>query len=424
MLDIFSICFAKSLGWTLRAVGRHGATLPGLIIERLHPGFLDSMLKKLPDGVIVVSGTNGKTTTTKVITELLRAQNKKVLTNKTGGNFVRGIFATVAQAADLRGRLDYDVAVLELDEAYAVHFVGLHHPRASLLLNITRDQLDRFGEIDTTAKLLGQVAAKTKDLLVLNGDDSRIAAIKPRLSTDVIYFGISEALAAQFPNDEELYGSRKAPGLVHKRLVELVSVNGNLATYKIGGQEYEVDLQIDGQHNALNGAAALTVLLGLYPNLDKNQLLSSLSQIKPAFGRGEMIDYHGSQIILQLVKNPASFRQALHVLDIHKPTNLAIVINDDYADGRDVSWLWDVEFEVLKQLPSPAFAGGIRAYDIAVRLQYDEVPIQGVNCDIKAMVDNFEKHLDEGETGLIYATYSAMLAIRKELGRRTKVNKV
>ena len=161
MPNVLSIWFAKLLSWLLKKTGRHGAALPGLIIERLSPGFLNSMLKKLPEGLIIVTGTNGKTTTTKMITELLRAEGKKVLTNKTGGNFVRGIISSVAQAASPSGALNYDVAVVELDEAYAVKLVNLHRPRAVLVLNITRDQLDRFGEIDTTAKLLQKVVDKT-----------------------------------------------------------------------------------------------------------------------------------------------------------------------------------------------------------------------------------------------------------------------
>lgn len=424
MLNILSIWFAKALGWGLRATGRHGAALPGLFIEKLHPRFLDSMLRRLPEGVIVVSGTNGKTTTTKIITELLRAQNKKVLTNKTGGNFVRGIFSTVAQASSLSGKLRYDMAVIELDEAYAARFVRLHHPRVTLVLNITRDQLDRFGEIDTTAKLLQQVVAKTKGLVVLNDDDNRTAAMTPPKTAKVVHFGISEALSAEFPNDEQLYGLAAPHASRHKREVELVSVGGRSATYRIDDKLYQVNLKIDGQHNALNGAAALSVMLALYQDINIEILISSLSDIKPAFGRGELIDYSGRQLILQLIKNPASFRQALHVLNIHKPAAVAVIINDDYADGRDVSWLWDIDFKSLSRVPKPILTGGVRAYDMALRLKYDQIAAAEVTPDINRMLDELEAQTKEGHTAVIYATYTAMLAVRKALGRRTKVARV
>ncbi|MBI2589192.1 DUF1727 domain-containing protein [Candidatus Saccharibacteria bacterium] len=424
MLNIVFIWFAKVLGWGLRATGHHGAALPGLIVEKLHPGFLDSMLHQLPEGVIVVSGTNGKTTTTKIITQLLRSQNRRVLTNKTGGNFVRGIFSTVAQAASLSAKLPYDMAVVELDEAYAARFVRLHRPRVSLVLNVTRDQLDRFGEIDTTAKLLQQVVNNTKELIVLNDDDNRAAAMTPPATARAAYFGISKNLTAQFPNDEQLYAQDKPRTLPHKREVELTKIVDSSATYKIGDQLYSVNLKMDGQHNALNAAAALGVLLGLYPRANTANLLKILSDIEPAFGRGELIDYRGRKLILQLIKNPASFRQALHVLDIHQPSVTAIVINDDYADGRDVSWLWDIDFEALSGVPKPILTSGVRAYDMALRLKYDQIAPQKVTPDIKQMLDVLEAQTTEGQTAIIYATYTAMLAVRRVLAKRTRVARV
>lgn len=424
MRNVACIWFAKSLSWFLQKTGRHGAALPGLIVEKIHPNFLHSMLAKLPEGLMIISGTNGKTTTTKIITELLRAQGKRVLTNQHGGNFVRGIVTSVAKAARPSGKLDYDLAVVELDEAWAVRLAKMHRPRAAVLLNITRDQLDRFGEIDTTAKLLQKVVDHTTELVILNDDDNRLCKMVVPEAARAAYFGISSSLQDQFPNDEQFYGTAKKPAGSHVRAVELSAVAGEQATYKIGGKAHKIKLQLDGQHNALNAAAALTALLGLYPDLDKTELLKDLSQIKAAFGRGEFIELDGRKVILQLIKNPASFRQALHVLDIHQPAMVAVVINDDHADSRDVSWLWDVDFKPLGQLKTPILTGGTRAWDMANRLKYDEVPGADPTPPLKDVVEQVAHQTKPGQSAIIYTTYTAMWPLRRLLAKRGTVEKL
>nr|HMU12343.1 Mur ligase family protein [Candidatus Nanoperiomorbaceae bacterium] len=175
-----SLFLSSSLGKIVskasRLRGGHGSALPGLVVEKVSPHFLRDALTNLPYGVVVISGTNGKTTTTKIVVELLRAAGLKVFTNPSGSNFTRGI-ASVAALEMRRGRLDADIAVVELDEAHAVHFVRQVPPKYSLILNVLRDQLDRFGEIDTTAKLLAKVADQTTGTVVLNREDPLVAAI-------------------------------------------------------------------------------------------------------------------------------------------------------------------------------------------------------------------------------------------------------
>ena len=154
-----------------------GSAFPGLVIEKIDPDFAVGFLRQLPYGTVVISGTNGKTTTTKIVTELLEAQGVRVFSNSTGSNFMRGVIAALLSRVTLSGKLDADIAILELDEAHAVHFVQRINPRFSLLLNVMRDQLDRFGEIDNTAGLLKQIALNTTDTVIINREDSRLAAI-------------------------------------------------------------------------------------------------------------------------------------------------------------------------------------------------------------------------------------------------------
>ena len=149
-MTLLTLWFSKIMLWLLRALGKNGSALPGLVVEKLNPGFLNNMLRNLPKGVIVVTGTNGKTTTTKVISELFEMQGLKVLTNQTGSNFVRGIIATIIAESPWSGRLPFGIAVLEQDEAHAIHFAKLVQPNGVVGLNVMRDQMDRFGEIDNT----------------------------------------------------------------------------------------------------------------------------------------------------------------------------------------------------------------------------------------------------------------------------------
>ena len=167
------------LGKTVRQVARlrgGGSALPGLFVEKIDPDFVARTLKHLPRGIAIISGTNGKTTTTKMVVELLRGQGLNVFTNRTGSNFTRGVAAALLSEVDIYGNLDADIAVLELDEAYAVHFVHAISPNYCLLLNVMRDQLDRFGEIDATAKLLHTVAAHATNGVVVNRDDPRLGS--------------------------------------------------------------------------------------------------------------------------------------------------------------------------------------------------------------------------------------------------------
>ena len=179
-MSSFSVLVGKLVRGASRLRGG-GSALPGLVVEKIDPNFIRRTLSTLPLGVAVVSGTNGKTTTTKMVVELLEGQGLKVFTNRTGSNFTRGVAAALLGEVNLRGRLDADIAVLELDEAHAVHFVKLIQPRYALLLNVLRDQLDRFGEIDKTTRLLEQIAKATTETVVLNREDPRVASIADSL---------------------------------------------------------------------------------------------------------------------------------------------------------------------------------------------------------------------------------------------------
>ncbi|HAC56032.1 TPA: DUF1727 domain-containing protein [Candidatus Saccharibacteria bacterium] len=402
-----------------------GSALPGLIVEKIDPNFLKRALADIPGGVVIISGTNGKTTTTKMVTQLLRAHGMNVFTNPSGSNFTRGIVASLVDTVDSQGKLEADIAVIELDEAHAVHFVKAIKPRYSLILNVLRDQLDRFGEIDHTAKLLQTVVDATTEGVVLNREDSLVRAMAPADKRKVSYFGLSKELRDLFPSDTDMHGgkvsSEKLPVATSADVI-LEKLRDRTAHFSFGTKSQSpVELKIDGAYNVLNaaGALALARLICDASERESAMLLSELSQVKPAFGRGEAITIGDDPLEIVLVKNPSGFRLALKSY-ANSPAATMVAINDNYADGRDMSWLWDVPFENLA--PSVAMVSGIRGYDMALRLQYDEVDVVHVEPNLGEALDRFISRTSGKRR--IYCTYTAMLSLRRELGKKYDVEAI
>ena len=471
------------IGKAVRAASRlahgGGSAFPGKIVERIDPQFLSRTLAQLPLGVVLVSGTNGKTTTTRMVASMLQSLGLKVFTNPTGSNFTRGVVSSLLAEVSLSGKLDADIAVLELDEAYAVHFVKQVSPDYCLLLNVMRDQLDRFGEIDNTARLLSKAAEATTGTVVLNREDPRIARLADVAHTEdgveVRYFGLDESLRGFFPSDDDMsttvdaeahdsaeHGGNigdsgnagdtadavaaAAPATSQPQDgpdalpadVTLRAVGDHRATFAIDGETYETAVKLEGVYNLYNAAAALAVVravaadaqamflpfedaladsvdadgadagtetdgngshdaidqaaadeilraAGVSPRMiafahaTTQAMIDTAGEVTPAFGRGEVITVNGTPVELLLVKNPMGFRLSLASF---KPEgcDTMICINDEYADGRDMSWLWDVDFTSLRGTGVKAVSG-VRAWDMALRLEYDQVPVESVSTD-------------------------------------------
>lgn len=460
-----------------RLAGHGGSAFPGKVVEGLDPGFLARTLGQLPYGVVLVSGTNGKTTTTRIIAMMLEQLGLKVFTNPTGSNFTRGVVSALLDAVDRKGRLDCDIAVLELDEAYAVHFVGQIKPRYALLLNVMRDQLDRFGEIDNTARLLGQVAAATTGTVVLNREDLRIASLADNVprGTQVKYFGLVNSLRSYFPSDDDMHAAdmhaadlstssmhtdpTSLPGSLSGSLpgspfqvgaaadmhvesprldvgreafastaqpadVTLKRVGEHDVEFLIDGDVVGGQVRLEGMYNLFNAAAALVVVRAVLADTSRSvegrRLMEVLGEVTPAFGRGEVIEVQGAPVELLLVKNPMGFRLSLGSFAArdHGPVDTMIAICDEYADGRDMSWLWDVDFTTLR---SVAMVSGTRAWDMTLRLEYDGVPVQQTDTQLEEAVERFVTS-NPGVPKHIYCTYTAMLRTRAALARLTEVS--
>lgn len=473
------------IGKAVRAASRlahgGGSAFPGKIVERIDPQFLARTLQQLPLGVVLVSGTNGKTTTTRMVASMLESLGLKVFTNPTGSNFTRGVVSSLLAEVSLGGKLDADIAVLELDEAYAVHFVKQVQPDYCLLLNVMRDQLDRFGEIDNTARLLSKAAEATTGTVVLNREDPRIARLADVAHTEdgveVRYFGLDESLRRFFPSDDDMCttvdtassanieiddaaviaktgenAEKSEDAAIAEQLpadVTLLAVGDHRASFGIDGETYETGVRLEGVYNLYNAAAALAVVRAVvadaqamflpfeqnvtdellrqvgisqrmidFAHSTTQAMIDAAAEVTPAFGRGEVIDVNGSPVELLLVKNPMGFRLSLASFT-SEGCDTMIAINDEYADGRDMSWLWDVDFSSLRDT-GVAMVSGVRAWDMALRLEYDQVPVNSVNTELEEAVSTFV-NANPGTPKHIYCTYTAMLKTRAALGKIAEV---
>lgn len=455
MRDLFSTALGKAVRHAAKLRGGGGSALPGLVVEKVDPGYLARVLGRLPLGVVAVSGTNGKTTTTKMIVEMCEALGLRVFTNRTGSNFSRGVAAAAVQEASLTGKLAADIAVLELDEAHAMYFIDRVQPDYTLLLNVLRDQLDRFGEIDTTAQLLQRIADATTRGLIVNAEDPLVARIGERSRArqhhapeeeplDVRAFGLSPELRSLFPSDDDFHGAAVSQPVAAGDTpdVLLTEVGDHQARFVMDGESFSTPLQLEGLYNTFNATAALATVRAIIDrggvagasghgtDAANRQLVAALSRVKPAFGRGEKLVLDGRPLELVLVKNPAGFRLALASFD-PAGVDTMIAINDQYADGRDMSWLWDVDFTSLAA-EGVTTVSGTRAWDMTLRLEHDRVAVDETVPDLSAALRSFRDRSggaagDDAETARprrIYCTYTAMLELRRALAELTDVEDI
>jgi UDP-N-acetylmuramyl tripeptide synthase len=436
----------KATGTLSRVTGRGGGTtLPGDVARAIDPRILTRLTQDLTQGSVVITGTNGKTTTARLVTWLLQGVGRRVVSNRAGANLIYGVTAAALSRAGADGRLKADWGVFEIDEASLPRAVEEIQPRATLVLNLFRDQLDRYGELETIAKKIEKALSKStgEDAhVILNADDPRVAEVGLNLPHQPTWFGLDDERIASktLPHAAD---ARTCPRCGASLVFSAVYVghdgvyscpNGDFARpqpdIKATGIELDgfeslaltiagtrIEMPLGGLYNCYNVLAAYAVACSL--GLDATYIAERLKTFKAAFGRQERIDFRGRHLILVLSKNPAGFNETLRTaVDLAHGQNFLIGLNDRKADGTDVSWIWDVDFEQLKGKAKTVIPAGNRAYDLAVRLKYAGVDAAKPQTDPGKALDALIKSTSEGDVAHVLCTYTAMLDTRAELVRR------
>ncbi len=439
---LLTLSLSKTALKLSRWLGRGGGSaLPGLIAEKIDPGTARKLAQNLRQGSILVTGTNGKTTTTKMLLDILEAGGKRVVTNRSGSNLSRGILSSLIEHANLNGSIDADLGLFEVDEASLPAVARATDPKVIVVLNLFRDQLDRYGELDSTAKLIGDVLAASKADIFLNADDPLVASLSRYVKNQVRvhFFGVEAANSTKLAHDMASdsnhcpydghsleysanffghIGHYRCPLGDFKRPKPATSIQSYMEgrEFEVGGQS--ITLPLPGLYNAYNALAAIAV--GLHAGIGPQKIATAIEQTEAAFGRVEKLELDGREVYLLLIKNPTGFNQVIQTFLLGKPGALMIAINDNFADGRDVSWLWDVAVEELSSTEHTIVASGIRAADMALRLKYAGLDA-AIDSNLKAGLAHVLRASKPGETVYILPTYTAMLELREILSDQTEM---
>ena len=446
------LALARTVGAVSRLRGGGASSAPGKVLLRLEPDAIGSLGARLSRGSVLVSATNGKTTTSAILTAILERAGVSLVNNQTGANMAGGIASTLLAAARPGGRIAGELGLFEVDELWLDSLAAQLHPRAILLGNLFRDQLDRYGELETIADRWAaavHTGPARDSTLVLNADDPAIADLGRERDAPVLYFGVEDdslALAgmahaadakhcrrcgAPYVFDAIYLGhlghyhcpscgqTRPAPTVTATR-VRLQGVRAASFTLQTPVGEAEVALALPGLYNVYNALAAATLATALEVGLP--EIVAGLQATKAAFGRAETVHVGGREMRILLVKNPAGANEVLRTLALEPGEHdLLGVLNDRIADGRDVSWIWDADFELLATRVRRFTCSGTRAAELAVRLKYAGVEPSRieVQADLPRALAQAARSAGPGADAL-YAlpTYTAMLALRKLLVAR------
>lgn len=421
--------------------------MPGRVARGIAPDVMRTLAARLPSGTIVVTGTNGKTTTSRLITHILGLAGLSSVHNRAGANLAAGIATALIQRATITGQVREDIGVFEVDEATLPVVQPALHPRLVVLTNLFRDQLDRYGEIDIVAGRWEAALSKGASAVIFNADDPLVAAVASRSKGRRIAFGIEDdacnlgtlehaadarycyqcgvpyVYQAVYFGHMGVYrceqcGMRRPAPDVAARDVEMHGLNGSSFSLQTAAGSTTVSTRLPGVYNLHNVLAAAACCLEMGVRLAT--VARGVESFAPAFGRAERVQVNGRDAVLLLAKNPAGFNEVLRtVLRDGGEAVVLIAINDLTADGRDISWLWDVDFEMLSGRVHQAVISGIRAHDMNLRLKHAGVPdaARMVRPDLGEALDAAVREAD-GQRLYILPTYTAMLQLRKILQQR------
>jgi UDP-N-acetylmuramyl tripeptide synthase len=391
-------------------LGRGGSAVPGRIADAIAPGMLPRMLGGFDEGLVVVSGSSGKSTTTMMLVAVLRAHGLTVFTNDSTANLRRGISSALVERSDLLGRIRADIAVVEIDEAAAARLAPEIAPRLVVLTNVMSDQLDRFESAQRVAGLLRRIAGRATHGVVANHDDALLGGIVDDLDVPVSWFASRAAVRDSQPNGLGYASETTGPRSDLRPITLLDTVVGQTAVLTVRSAPIELALPARGVHYAMDAAAAVeaaATLLG--DRLDAAAVVRAFDSMRPVFGRGEVITVDGEEIELVLVQNRSSFQLNLDLLE-PRPEQLLVAVG---SDVRDPSWLWAVDTTTLAHVD---VVSGSKAHDIALRLAYAGVDMGAVLPDLAEALPRFlaQPRPAVGRKTIVF-TADPMRRIRRQL---------
>lgn len=434
MTNLLIILAGKLLSFTAKTLNLgNGSTWPGHIALIGNKQFIRQTVKKNHLKIILVAGTNGKTTTSGMIQHILKKNGYGVIQNVSGANLLNGIASTLILKTNLFGKISTDYAIFEVDENALPLVLNEITPDYLVLLNLFRDQLDRYGEVHTIAdkweKELTKLPPETT--VILNADDPEIANLGNKTTGQTVYFGLDDK--AKTDKQEHAADSIYCPNC-HEKLTYTKRFFSHLGDWKcpkcglhrpkIAVSSFEI-YPLSGTYNEYNTHAA--VALGRQIGIPDQIIGKALQTFKPAFGRQEIIEYEGKRVQIFLSKNPTGFNESLRTIKRLNARTVLFALNDRIADGTDVSWIWDVDMNILLSSLSHILVSGDRAYDMGLRIKYgieDQSPkdkSQNHSSKLKIIEDLEEAikiglgELETNETLYILPTYTAMLETRQIL---------
>jgi lipid II isoglutaminyl synthase (glutamine-hydrolysing) len=433
---------ARGVGALSRAAGRGGGTtLPGKLLWKLDPGAVDALAARLPLGVALVSATNGKTTTTAMAARILGGE-RRLAWNQAGANLLSGIASALVSARKA------ELGLLEVDEGALFEAAARMRPRVVALSNLFRDQLDRYGELELVAERWRQAVDGLPDAttLVVNADDPVVSSLADE-RTHALRFGLDDPRHArpelQHAADSKYcircgtpyeyaaayvghLGDYRCPACEHARppldvaarSIELRGLVASRFRLETPAGAVDIELALPGLYNVYNATAAASLAIALGASL--TDVRAGLEAFNAAFGRFERIPTGGKTVVVLLIKNPAGANEVLRTLETGVPPVLVLALNDAIADGQDVSWIWDVDFEPLLEHVGRVVASGDRAAELGLRLLYGGLPRDRLEVEpsLERALDRGLELVDAGTELVVLPTYTAMLALREILSAR------
>jgi len=413
-----------ALGKLVRGLARlrgGGSAVPGYVTTRLAPRFLEDVTAQFRHGIVYVLGSNGKSTTTHMLTGVLRAHGLTVFTNPSGANLPQGIASSILAESSLLGKLDADIGVLEVDEAFALEFADTVPPSTVLVLNTQVDQLYRFYETERVADMMLDTAQRAKLHIVTNREDPYLSKVAGRYAEgdaaqnpDITYFGATDELIAKSPHglfNAADYRDKNAAEVHHEALAELIDTDRTGAKVVVAGEVIDVVLPAKGLHYGIDAAAAMaTAAIILGDQFSPSAAVDAFAAMKPAYGRGELLDFGNEKVEFVMFKNAASLQLNLDAIP-EPPEQVLLAIDEGTPD---ISWIYDIDFSAIDHVD---VITGAKAWQLATRLEHEGMRVGAVEPDLRKAID-LMRALPRPSRGMKtwIVNYEIMMLARKQIG--------